>query len=107
MGETKETKTKVVEMKPTVGEMPKRERTYEEVVAENNQIKQQAEMMYRQIQQMNMQNIFKRLEFLFKVVENRGAFPEEFKNKCVFEIVNLLTIPENKDEEETKNEQAQ
>ena len=106
MGETAEKKAKVVEMKSTVEEMPKRERTYEEIVAENNQIKQQAEAMYRQMQQMNMQNIFKRLEFLFKVVENRGAFPEEFKNKCVFEIVNLLTIPEEQKQEETKNEQA-
>ena len=98
MGETK--KTKVVEMQPVA----KREKTYEEVVAENNQIKQQAEAMYRQIQQMNMQNIFKRLEFLFKVIENRAAFPEEFKNKCVFEIVNLITIPEEQKQEETKNE---
>lgn len=101
MGETK--KTKVVEMQPVVGVEKK---TYEQLETENVQIKQQAEAMYRQMQQMNMQNIFKRLDFLFKVVENRGAFPEEFKNKCVFEIVNLLTIPENKDEEETKNEQA-
>lgn len=102
MGETKEKKAKVVEMQPT----KESAKTYEELVAENNQIKQQAEMMYRQIQQMNIQNIFKRLEFLFKVVENRGAFPEEFKNKCVFEIVNLLTIPEEQKQEETKNEQA-
>ena len=100
MGETKEKKAKVVEMQPTKESV----KTYEEVVEENNQIKQQAEMMYRQMQQMNMQNIFKRLEFLFKVIENRSAFPEDFKNKCVFEVVNLLTIPEEQKQEETKNE---
>lgn len=102
MGETEETKAKVVEMQPTKESV----KTYEELVAENNQIKQQAEAMYRQMQQMNMANVFKRLEFLFKIVENRTAFPEEFKNKCIMEIVNLITIPENKDEGETKNEQA-
>lgn len=104
MGETKEKKAKVVEMKPTTEDVVKREKTYEEVVAENNQIKQQAEAMYRQMQQMNMQNIFKRLEFLFKVIENRSAFPEEFKNKCILEVVNLLTIPE--EQKEVKDEQA-
>lgn len=100
MGETKEKKAKVVEMQPTKESV----KTYEELVAENNQIKQQAEAMYRQMQQMNMQNIFKRLEFLFKVVENRSAFPEEFKNKCILEVVNLLTIPE--EQKEVKDEQA-
>ena len=104
MGEAKEKKAKVVEMQPTTENVAKRERTYEEVVAENNQIKQQAEAMYRQMQQMNMTNIFKRLEFLFKIVENRTAFPEEFKNKCIMEIVNLITIPEEQKQEEVKNE---
>lgn len=101
MGEAKEKKAKVVEMQPTVDKSAK---TYEELIAENNQIKQQAEAMYRQIQQMNMQNVFKRLEFLFKIVENRDAFPEEFKNKCVMEIVNLITIPEEQKQEEAKDE---
>lgn len=101
MGEAKEKKAKVVEMQPVAGVEKK---TYEQLEAENNQIKQQAEAMYRQMQQMNMTNIFKRLEFLFKIVENRTAFPEEFKNKCIMEIVNLITIPEEQKQEEVKNE---
>lgn len=101
MGEAKEKKAKVVEMQPVAGVEKK---TYEQLEAENNQIKQQAEAMYRQIQQMNMQNVFKRLEFLFKIVENRTAFPEEFKNKCVMEIVNLITIPEEQKQEGAKDE---
>lgn len=101
MGEAKEKKAKVVEMQPVASVEKK---TYEQLEAENNQIKQQAEAMYRQIQQMNMQNVFKRLEFLFKIVENRDAFPEEFKNKCVMEIVNLITIPEEQKQEKAKDE---
>ena len=104
MGETEKTKAKVVEMKPTTENVAKRERTYEEVVAENNQIKQQAEAMYRQMQQMNMANIFKRLDYLFNVIKERTAFPQEFVEKCTNEIVGLLTIPEEQKQKETKDE---
>lgn len=104
MGEAK--KAKVVEMKSTVEEMPKRERTYEEIVTENNQIKQQAEAMYRQMQQMNMQNIFKRLDYLLEVVKERTAFPKDFVDRSTNEIVSLLTIPEEQKKEETKNDEA-
>lgn len=99
MGETKE--TKVVEMNTT-----KKEKSYEELEAENMQIKQQAEAMYRQMQQMNMQNVFKRLDYLFAVVKERNAFPKEFVEKSTNEIVNLLTIPEEVKQKETENGEA-
>ena len=101
MGETKEKKAKVVEMNPTV-----EKKTYEQLEAENNQIKQQAEAMYRQMQQMNMANIFKRLDYLFNVIKERTAFPQEFVEKCTNEIVSLLTIPEEQKQGETKNDEA-
>ena len=101
MGEAKETKAKVVEMNPTV-----EKKTYEQLEAENNQIKQQAEAMYRQMQQMNMANVFKRLDYLFSVIKERTAFPQEFVEKCTNEIVNLLTIPEEQKQEEVKNDKA-
>lgn len=106
MGATEEKKAKVVEMKSTSEVMPKREKTYEELVTENNQIKQQAEAMYRQMQQMNMQNIFKRLDYLFEVVKERTAFPKDFVDRSTNEIVSLLTIPEEQKKEETKNDEA-
>ena len=100
MGETEKTKAKVVEMKSTVEE----KKTYEQLEAENVQIKQQAEAMYRQMQQMNMANIFKRLDYLFNVIKERTAFPQEFVEKCTNEIVSLLTIPEEQKQKETKDE---
>lgn len=102
MGEAKEKKAKVVEINPTT-----EKKTYEQLEAENMQIKQQAEAMYRQIQQMNMQNVFKRLDYLFEVVKERTAFPKNFVDRSTNEIVSLLTIPEEQKQEETKNDEAQ
>ena len=103
MGEAKEKKAKVVEMQPVAGVEKK---TYEQLEAENMQIKQQAEAMYRQMQQMNMQNIFKRLDYLFEVIKERTAFPKDFVDRSTNEIVSLLTIPEEQKKEETKNDEA-
>lgn len=101
MGEAKEKKAKVVEMNPTT-----EKKTYEQLEAENMQIKQQAEAMYRQMQQMNMQNIFKRLDYLFEVVKERIAFPKDFVDRSTNEIVSLLTLPEEQKQEEIKNDEA-
>ena len=100
MGETKEKKAKVVEM-PTI-----EKRTYEQLEAENNQLRQQIEAMYRQMQQMNMANVFKRLDYLFNVVKERTAFPKDFVERSTNEIVNLLTIPEEQKQEEVKDDKA-
>lgn len=36
-----------------------------------------------------------RLTWLFKTIENKGIFPEDFVTKCVAEIQEILTIEEN------------
>ena len=43
--------------------------------------------------------MFKRLDYLFKVVENGKVFKQEFLEKCITEIEELMTVPE----EENKN----
>lgn len=52
-----------------------------------------ANNLYVRLQQADMANMFKRLDYLFKVVENIRSFPEEFASKAVEEIVALMTIP--------------
>ena len=47
-------------------------------------------------------NTFKRLDYLFKVVENSIQFPDDFVSECVSEIVNTITIKE--DTEDTSKE---
>jgi hypothetical protein len=51
-----------------------------------------ANNLYARLQQAEMSNMFKRLDYLFKVVENVDNFPQEFTEQCVEEIVNIMTI---------------
>lgn len=60
---------------------------------------QNAQLMY-QLQNANLSNMFKRLDYLFKVVENAAMFDEVFVDKCIAEIKELMTPPvEEKTEE--------
>ena len=58
-----------------------------------------ANNLYARLQQVEMSNMFKRLDYLFKVVENIHSFPQEFADKCVAEIAEFMTIPETKEAE--------
>lgn len=51
-----------------------------------------ANNLYVRLQQADMANMFKRLDYLFKVVENNDNFPQEFTKHCVDEIVDVMTI---------------
>ena len=57
-----------------------------------------ANNLYARLQQAEMSNMFKRLDYLFKVVKYSGAFTPAFVESCVAEIEGVLTIPA----EETK-----
>ena len=48
------------------------------------------------MQKMGMQNMFARLDFLFKVIENSDKFEQSFVDKMTTEIVNLMTIDNKK-----------
>lgn len=76
---------------------------YDTLKALNAQLGEQAKQLYYKLQEANMYNTFKRLDYLFKVVENAKVFSEEFVNNCVSEIENTITIPE--DTEETVTEE--
>ena len=82
----------VIEM-PTPEVKQEKKLSYEELenIANN---------LYVRLQQADMANMFKRLDYLFKVVENVDNFPQEFTKQCIDEIVNIMTIST----EETKEE---
>lgn len=82
----------VIEM-PTPEVKQEKKLSYEELenIANN---------LYARLQQADMANMFKRLDYLFKVVENINNFPQEFTKHCVEEIVNIMTIST----EETKED---
>lgn len=80
--------------------------SYEELEQIAGQLDQQSRQLMNELQKSNMQNIFKRLDYPFKVVENAPMFGDTFVQNCVDEIEGMLTIPKEESEEpETKSEE--
>lgn len=74
--------------------------TYEQLESVAHQLSEQNRELRMKLQQMDMMNIFKRLDYLFKIVENQEKFNKEFVDKSKEEIVALMTIPEEENKEE-------
>lgn len=90
-----EKKGKVVEMTPHTKKQDKPEKmSYEQLEQVAHQLSEQTRQMYSQLQKSNLNNMFKRLDYLFKVVENGHLFDQEFTNKCIDEIESIMAIPE-------------
>lgn len=87
-----EQKEKVIKMQPEA-ERPEK-MSYEQLENIAHQLSEQAKQLYMQLQNANMSNMFKRLDYLFKVVENSHMFKLDFVNKCINEIEDFMTIPE-------------
>jgi hypothetical protein len=58
-----------------------------------------ANNLYARLQQVELANMFKRVDYLFKVMDNCNNFPQEFVDKCVAEIVEFMVVPETKEVE--------
>lgn len=76
--------------------------SYEQLEREVAGLKGMNNQLIMQLQQMNMGNLFKRLDYLFKVVEFREAFNADFATRCAEEIEGHMTPPETADEPEDK-----
>ena len=99
-----EQKEKAVKVQPTTKETERPEKmSYEQLENIAHQLSEQAKQLYMKLQAANMSNIFKRLDYLFKVVENGHMFQQDFLEKCIAEIEELLTVPEEDNKEETSN----
>lgn len=83
--------------------------TYEQLNDACQQLFQQNQQLLKQLKEQNMINMFKRLDYLFKVVELDGAthydsdvrFDHDFVKSCIGEIQDAMTI---KDEHDGKEE---
>lgn len=102
MEEKKEAK---VEMKTTPEAARPEKMSYEQLENIAHQLSNQAKQLYAKLQEANMVNMFKRLDYLFKVVESAHSFNEEFVAKCVAEIEDLMTVPKTEEETEDKPEE--
>ena len=102
-----ENKGKIVEManaKTTDGEKVQK-MSYEQLEQVAHQLSEQARDLYNQLQKADLNNMFKRLDYLFKVVENKDKFNLIFFDRCIKEIEEIMTVPEqeeNKDNKEAK-----
>lgn len=75
--------------------------SYEELENICHQLSEQARTLYAQLQEANLSNIYTRLSFLFKVMENAAMFDTDFTDKCSNEIVKLMAVEED-DSEKTE-----
>ena len=94
-----EQKKKVVEMKPQVKRPEKM--SYDQLESVAHQLSEQNRQMFAKIQELNMANVFKRLDYLFKVIENGHMFKQDFFEKCIAEIESIMTVPEQEEKPET------
>ena len=65
--------------------MEEKKLTVEQIKAAANE---QIGILYQKLQEANLANTFKRLDYLFKIVE--GKFNEELQNKAIVEIDNII-----------------
>lgn len=95
------------EKNETVAEQPKRF-TYEQLEQIAGNLSNQVQQLSARLQEANMFNMFKRLDYCFKVLEvaptlSATMFSPDFVERCAKEIEDLMTPPAPI-EEETKEE---
>lgn len=78
-----------------------RKATYEELNNYCLQLYNQNKQLSEQLKQRDMTNLFRRLDYLFMVVQNKDAFNADFVGDCTEEIQAALSIAE----EESKAEE--
>lgn len=75
--------------------------SYEELENVAKQLSTQYRELYAELYKLKEENFFKRLDYLFKVVENQSVFSVEYITQTKDEIISLLTLPgENETESE-------
>lgn len=91
--------------KPEVKENEKM--SYEQLENVAHQLSEQVRQLYAKLQEANLENMFKRLDYLFKVIENAHAFNAEYISKCTSEIESLMTLPDPEDEPKEDSGQSE
>ena len=91
------------EKKETLAENQPKQLSYEDLKNIAGQLQQQNMQMRKALSELNYENMFKRLDYLFEVIKVPHMFNDEFVGKCAEEIQSMLTIPE-KDKEDNSEE---
>ena len=80
-------------------ENKKNELSYDELKNVAGQLSQQNQQLNMMLQQANMTNMFKRMDYLFKILELKDCFDTEFVITCSDEIKELMTPPVEHEED--------
>ena len=99
-----EQKKKVVKMQLATKDERPEKLSYEQLENVAHQLSEQTKQLYMKLQAANMGNMFKRLDYLFKVVENGHMFKQDFLEKCIAEIEEIMTVPEETEEDGKEKE---
>jgi hypothetical protein len=93
-----EQKAKTVEMNAS---QENKKLSYEKLNEVCMRLEQQNQYLVRELQKANLTNMFKRLDYLFKVVEYSHSFGDaEFVGNCIEEIKEAMTINAEEGKEE-------
>lgn len=75
--------------------------TYEQLNDACQQLFQQNQQLARQLREANLENMFRRLDYLFEVVRLSDTIKDaDFVNSCIDEIKEAITIKDEPKEEE-------
>lgn len=100
-------------LEPKVGAAVPKRLSYEELENACHQLSAQAQQLNAQNQQLraalneaNLANLYKRLDYLFEVINRDNIYlPTSFKKKCASEIEELMATPEQtEDTSDTEKE---
>lgn len=72
--------------------------SYEELEKIALNLQEQCQKLYAQNQEMQVGMMFKRLDYLFKVLKYYSLLETDFVRKCAKEIQELLTVDSNNEE---------
>lgn len=78
----------------------KKKLSYEELENVANELHNKCNELFEELQNANLQNMFMRLDFLFKVLKNSKEFDAEFVSLCAEEIKNIMIIKKTDKTEE-------
>lgn len=74
--------------------------TYEQLENYVNQLSQQNMILKKRLNEFAEVSFYKKMEFLFKVLENKDSFTADFVNSCASEIMEAMNINANSNTEE-------
>ena len=83
----------------------KKELTYDELKNVAGQLQQQNKFLIEQLQKNEYADLHKRIEYLFKVLDNEklfSVFDDMFVNEVISELISILKIEKQPEVEEVK-----